>query len=108
MISSEYHGGMTEAENVLEQLKKMKPQAIIVFGSYAWGKPHEDSDLDVLMIKKTEKKFTDRIRDVHMNIKTHLPVDVIVLTPKEAEKAPQESEFFRQIISEGKIVYGGL
>jgi predicted nucleotidyltransferase len=99
---------MTKVEQVFEQLKKMKPQAIIVFGSYAWGKPHEDSDLDVLMVKDTTRKFTDRIRDVHMKIKTLVPLDVIVLTPREAKEAPQKSEFFKQIIHEGELIYGKI
>lgn len=99
---------MTEAENVLEQLKKMRPQAIIVFGSHAWGKPHEDSDLDILLVKKTSRSFTNRIRDVHMKVRTHLPLDVIVLTPKEVKQAPQHSDFFKQIITEGKLIYGNL
>ncbi|OGK25513.1 hypothetical protein A3A46_02915 [Candidatus Roizmanbacteria bacterium RIFCSPLOWO2_01_FULL_37_13] len=86
----------------------MKPQAIILFGSAAWGKPHKDSDLDVLMIKNTNKSFTDRVADVHLKLRTHFPVDVIVLTPKEAKKLPKENSFIKQIFEEGKLIYGGL
>ncbi len=99
---------MTDQELVFEQLKKMKPQAIILFGSYAWGKPHIDSDLDILMIKDTDRSFTDRIRDVHTILKTRMPVDIIVLTSKEAQDATQKSMFFKQIITEGKLIYGNL
>ncbi|KKP67112.1 MAG: polymerase beta domain protein region protein [Candidatus Roizmanbacteria bacterium GW2011_GWA2_35_19] len=99
---------MTDQELVFEQLKKMKPQAIILFGSYAWGKPHIDSDLDILMIKNTKKSFRERIREVHTILKTHMPVDIIVLTSREAEEAPLKSIFFKQIITEGKLIYGNL
>lgn len=99
---------MTKVESVIEQLKKMQPQAIILFGSYAWGKPHEDSDLDVLLVKDTDRQFTDRIRDVHMKLKTPLPVDVVVLTPEEAKNAPHNSDFFKQVIMEGKLIYGKI
>lgn len=95
-------------EFVFGQLKKMRPQAIVLFGSYAWGKPHIDSDIDVLMIKDTNRVFTDRIRDVHTLLKTHLPVDVIVLTPKEAREAPKKSQFFKQVLTEGKLIYGNF
>lgn len=99
---------MSEQNKVFEQLKKLKPQAIILFGSYAWGKPHKDSDFDVLMIQDTKKSFTDRVFEVHMKLKTSMPVDVIVVTPKEAKELPNKSDFFSQIFKKGKLIYGKL
>lgn len=99
---------MTDTENVFEQLKKMKPQAIILFGSYAWGKPNEDSDLDILMIKDSKKSFRDRTRDYRFRIKTHMPVDLIMLTPTEVKRFTKESQFFKQIFEEDKLIYGRL
>lgn len=99
---------MTDQEQVFEQLKKMKPQAIILFGSYAWGKPHIDSDLDILMIKDTKKSFRSRMRDSRFQLKTHVPVDLIVLTPQEVKKYYNERIFLRQIVEEGKLIYGRI
>ena len=40
------------------------PEAIILFGSHAYGTPHEDSDIDLLIIKQTEKRPIDRASDI--------------------------------------------
>ena len=99
---------MDQYQDVIEQLKKQNPQALIVFGSHAWGTPHKDSDLDILMVKDTDKSPTERITDVHYQLKSHYPVDVLVLTPREAEMFPKKYSFYRQVINEGKIVYGRI
>lgn len=38
-------------------VKKYKPEKIILFGSFTWGKPTKDSDVDLLIIKNIKKKF---------------------------------------------------
>lgn len=99
---------MGKIDEVLEQLKKMKPKALILFGSAARGEMKKDSDIDILMVKETKKSFHDRISDVHFRLETNIPTDVLVLTPQEAKKVGNKSEFFRQILNEGKLVYGKL
>ena len=99
---------MDSADAIFEQLKKTKPQAIILFGSQATGETHKDSDFDILLIQDTDKPFLDRIRAVHSNLRTHLALDVIVLTPKEARDLPKRNTFFSQILKEGKLIYGRI
>jgi uncharacterized protein len=54
--------------DVLEEVKNRlvatyNPIAIYLFGSYVWGKPTEDSDLDLLIvIDKSDEKSYDRVR----------------------------------------------
>jgi len=97
-----------EEKILVEQLKQINPQAIILFGSGASGKRTIDSDYDFLVIKDTNRSFTDRIREVHSILKTTIPVDVIVVTPKEAKDLPKKSVFFSQIFQNGKLVYGRI
>ena len=97
---------MKQGELVIEHLKKGKPQAIILFGSAARGEMHKDSDLDILVVKKTKKDFIQRMRDIRANLKTSIPLDIIVLTPEEAKKLPKTNSFIRQIFEEGKLLYG--
>ena len=68
----------------------------------------EDSDLDILVIKKTKKSFTDRMRDMRSMIRTSTPLDIIVLTPQEAKSLPKKNSFFAQILEEGKLLYGRI
>lgn len=91
---------------LVEQLKQINPQAIILFGSAVSGKRTIDSDYDFLVIKETNKSFTDRIREIHSILKTNIPIDVVVVTPQEAKELSRKSIFFSQIFQEGKIVYG--
>ena len=50
---------------VVERLRvDYAPQQIILFGSYAYGTPHDDSDIDLMIIKETRDRFLDRWVDV--------------------------------------------
>lgn len=97
---------MGKINEVLEQLKKMNPKALILFGSAAKGEMKEDSDVDVLMIKEMKESFSDRMRVVRSSLRTNLPLDILVLTPKEAKEFTKKSEFFSQIFKEGNYIYG--
>lgn len=99
---------MQDTKFIVDQLKKDKPKAIILFGSAARGEMSKDSDLDILVIKETDKPFTDRIRETRASVRTNQALDIIVLTPEEAKKLPQNNTFLRQILKEGKLLYGRI
>ena len=50
-------------------LKKLvseySPPKVILFGSYAYGTPRADSDIDLLIVKETSQRFIDRWETVH-------------------------------------------
>lgn len=92
--------------NIINQLKPYNPEKIILFGSYAHGKPTEDSDVDLLVIKKTSSPFLERQKQVHLLLRTVTAIDVFVLTPKEFKKAKQDNLFIKEAVETGKIVYG--
>ena len=99
---------MRKIAAVLEQLKKMKPKALILFGSAARGEMKKDSDVDILMIKEMKESFSDRMRVVRSSLRTNLPLDILVLTPKEVREIAKKSEFFSQIFKEGNYIYGEI
>ncbi|OGK14380.1 hypothetical protein A3C98_02690 [Candidatus Roizmanbacteria bacterium RIFCSPHIGHO2_02_FULL_37_15] len=99
---------MGKIGEVLEQLKKMKPKALILFGSAARGEMKKDSDVDILIVKDMKESFSDRIRFVRSNLRTNLPLDILVLTSKEAREITKKSEFFSQIFKEGNYIYGEI
>ncbi|MDP2720515.1 MAG: nucleotidyltransferase domain-containing protein [bacterium] len=96
----------SKVSEIINQIKPYKPEKIILFGSYAWGKPHRDSDVDLLIIKKTDEPFLERQEKVQMLLRTKTPVDAIVFSPEEFERAKRESAFVREIAQEGKTLYG--
>jgi predicted nucleotidyltransferase len=92
---------------ILEALKThYTPEQVIVFGSLASGDVTETSDLDLMIVKETDKRFFDRIRDVVKICDYDIGVDFLVYTPKELAEAARTNPFVRdEILSKGKVVY---
>jgi predicted nucleotidyltransferase len=86
-----------------------QPEKIILFGSYAYGQPHPDSDLDILIVKQTDKRPIDRRIDVRMllrSLKIKLSVSPIVVTKDEIEKRLAMGDpFAEEIIKRGLVLY---
>jgi predicted nucleotidyltransferase len=86
----------------------LKPEKIILFGSYAYGNPTRDSDVDLLVIMNTKAKEVDRYVTVsNLLYPRQFPVDILVKTPKEIEaETKKKSNFFlREILKKGKVLY---
>ena len=87
--------------------QEYKPEKIILFGSYAWGKPTEDSDVDLFIIEKTEEP--KRMRQIKLRkwlFGSGLPMDLIVYTPEEVRERLKIKDFFiEEIINKGKVIY---
>lgn len=86
----------------------LKPEKIILFGSYAYGKPTPDSDVDLLVIMNTRARQIDRYLAVsNLLVPREFPVDIIVKTPQEirAELKKKGNFFMREVLSKGKVVY---
>ena len=84
------------------------PVGIYLFGSYAWGEPNEDSDIDLLIIVKEseEKPHRRAIKGLKLLRDLRIPKDLIVSTKKEFETySSNESNFFYKIKEEGKKLY---
>ncbi len=68
-------------------MKTVDPDKIILFGSYAYGKTSKDSDLDILIIMKSDLPRYKRSIPVYMALSGMLiPKDIIVYTPQEVEE----------------------
>lgn len=91
---------------IISQLKKYKPQKIILFGSWAHGVPGPDSDIDLLVVKNTSKSPRERNIEARLLLKTQTPVDIFVLTPREFEEYSTSNPFIQEIVERGKVVYG--
>ncbi len=86
-----------------------QPEKIILFGSYAYGKPRADSDLEFLIIKETSERFIDRwvsVRRIVTDPKRFIPFEPIVLTPGELEKRLAiGDQFIEEIVTKGEVLY---
>lgn len=91
-------------------VKEYEPKKVILFGSYAYGEPTEDSDVDLLIIKDTDKRPIDRWVEVKRflrGIAGTLPVAPLVYTEKELEERTAIKDFFvEEILDKGEVLYG--
>lgn len=88
-------------------VKEYKPEKIILFGSYAWGKPHEDSDLDIFVIKNTKTPSLKRIEELdRIFTRREIAMDFLVYTPAQVKRRLKIKDLFVQdILMNGKVLY---
>lgn len=98
---------MDKVDKVVKCLMQYEPEKIIIFGSYVRDEMDEYSDLDFVVIKKTEKRFIERLIEVARLIDLDLgKVDVFVYTPEELERMIEwENPFIERVLKEGRILY---
>lgn len=89
-------------------VKEFQPEKIILFGSYAWGKPGPDSDVDLFVVKEEKRSKIEMMRKVYDVIYgSGEAVDVLVYTPKQIEKRKKLGDpFVMNILNNGRILYG--
>lgn len=95
---------------ITEKIKSQyQPEKIILFGSYAWGVPGKDSDVDIVIIKKTEQKHRQRMLTVRRMLSEEnalVGIDILVYTPEEVdERLKIGDSFLSKIFKKGDVLY---
>lgn len=98
---------LIELEKIKNQIvNRYHPEKIILFGSLARGDYHKDSDIDLLIIKKTDDDPIARIQQLSSLIERNLAVELLVFTPQELQKRLALGDFFLQeVIDQGRTIY---
>jgi uncharacterized protein len=95
---------------VVEKIKtEYQPEKIILFGSYAYGKPNRDSDIDLFIVKDTEKKRIYRFAEVKKLVydsKRRIPISPLVYTVSELDhRIAMGDQFIEEILTKGELLY---
>ena len=69
------------------------PKKIILFGSYAYGNPQPESDVDILVIMDTLLKESQQALEIRIFLNIFFGLDLIVYTPQKVEKTPALGRF---------------
>ena len=84
---------------------QIDPERIILFGSVAQKTAREGSDVDLLVLKSSEKSFKERMNILYTEIERDIEVDMIWYTPEELSKMKHESSFIRTALKGAEVIY---
>src|SRR5213082_2218480 len=85
--------------------ERFKPDKIILFGSYAYGTPHEDSDVDILVVMPCRNQIDAALR-IHDAIEPPFPLQLIVRTPHNLGwRLAERESFHTEIVTKGRLLY---
>lgn len=103
MTTDQVYNKIGEAAKTIA--KSFQPEKIILFGSYAWGNPGPDSDVDFFIIKETEDtRSIAREIDGSLWGRT-IPMDFVVYTPSQVERRKKSNFFIKKILENGQVLY---
>jgi predicted nucleotidyltransferase len=113
----------TEASNSIHEviariaglLAPFQPDRVILFGSYAWGTPGPDSDLDVYIVLPNERMpeswgekraIVEPVEHCLRELRQIVPMDILVHTRAMFRKfVAQDSLFAQRLLKDGKVLY---
>jgi len=87
-------------------VRQFRPERVVLFGSYAWGKPTGQSDIDLLVIMPFEGSGIRKASEIALAVPPPFPLDLIVRTPDQVRHRLQCNDFFlREILEKGTVLY---
>jgi predicted nucleotidyltransferase len=89
-----------------EIARACNPQRIILFGSYASGTPTEDSDIDLMVVKRYRGDSADASTRIRIGTQFRVPMDLLVRSPAEIRRRLEMQDFFiMDIVEQGIILH---
>ncbi len=89
-----------------EIARRFRPERIILFGSYAYGTPTEDSDVDLLVVMPFEGRTAKQAIAIRGAVYAGFPMDLIPITPERLKYRLEIEDFFlREVVEKGKVLY---
>lgn len=106
-VQEREHSLREELDRIIEVIRtEYRPEKIILFGSLADGAVHEWSDIDLLIIKETDKRPIDRNVELAKLLRPKVGIDLFIYTPQEfAVLVREKYSFLLNILKTGKTVY---
>jgi predicted nucleotidyltransferase len=101
---------MIELEKILSfsdrVVHEFEPECVILFGSYAYGTPSNDSDVDILVVLPFEGKPVRKTLEILRKINPTIPVDLLVRTPEQVKVRIANNDWFLcEVFEKGRKLY---
>jgi predicted nucleotidyltransferase len=85
--------------------ERFQPDQIIHFGSYAYGQPDPESDVDLLVVMPAANEINQAVR-IRLAVDHPYPLDLLVRTPENLRWRLEEGDWFlREVVDKGKVLY---
>ena len=95
----------SELERAVEELKHMGAERIVLIGSMSEDDIGPFSDIDLLVVMPSEKRFLDRLKDAYGRIQPSVAMDILIYSPEEVEELRETSAFVGNALKRGKVLY---
>ena len=97
----------SDVQELAETIRRdFHPQKIVLFGSWAWGTPTEDSDVDLLVVLPFDGKPWRMASTIRERIQARCPLDLLVRTPDQVQsRLALNDSFMTDILTRGKVLY---
>ena len=91
---------------IVSSYKKINPVKMILFGSWCSDEEDKYSDVDIIVIYETKKRFLDRLEELYLMWDIPVAFDILAYTPEEFDKMLKEKNPFIETINrEGEVIY---
>jgi predicted nucleotidyltransferase len=86
--------------------QRFAPDRIILFGSYAYGTPNEDSDVDLLVVLPFQGKPYRKSAEIAAAVHAGFPLDILARRPDDLERRYREADpLVREALDRGRVLY---
>jgi predicted nucleotidyltransferase len=95
-----------ELERVVSQISLLAPEKIVLFKDLVRGKMSKNSEIALLVVGESRKKFWERAQELIENLQPKKAITLLYLTPQEFKALSDSGNSdFHQILNEGKVIY---
>ncbi|HEY3245591.1 MAG TPA: nucleotidyltransferase domain-containing protein [Phycisphaerae bacterium] len=98
---------MNEIQQLTRRIaEEFNPKRVILFGSYAYGRPRKDSDVDLLVEMRYTGNALRQSARILRRIRPRCALDILVISPSEIRSRLREDDWFiADIIEKGRLLY---
>jgi predicted nucleotidyltransferase len=98
---------LTDIRRVVQQIvERFHPQRILLFGSYAYGEPTSDSDVDLLIEMETPLRNVEQAVEIRKAVDFPFPTDLLVRNSQQiAERLAMGDVFLQEVVTKGVTLY---
>jgi predicted nucleotidyltransferase len=95
-------------KQIISTFKPFDPEKIILFGSVARRESDEMSDVDLILVYNTDKRFMSRLKELYMSWDIPKAVDILAYTPSEFDDMVEKSLFLQEVMKTAEVIYERL